>query len=145
MKQKLVTARPKGAVIVIGLLYLLAVGIAAYWVSFFTGGEVQATQDDCYIIFQRNFPAPDSMIALCAVICAEGLRRGKEWAVLWGLVAVGGLFFLGLIDIAYNLWNNMYFKVSGEMGAEIFINTFCMAFGLLLMVYLWRNRNRLEK
>ncbi len=145
MEQKLTTTRPKGAGLVIGLLYLLAIGIVAYWVSFFSGGEVQATQDDCYIIFQRNFPAPDAMIALCAVICAEGLRRCKEWAVLWGLVAVGGLFFLGLIDIAYNLWNNMYFKVSGEMGAEIFINIFCMGFGAFLMVYLWRNRNRLEK
>ena len=79
IKQKLITARPKGAGLVIGLLYLLAVGIVAYGVSLFTGGEMQATQDDCYIILQRNFPAPDGMIALCAVICAEGLRRGKEW------------------------------------------------------------------
>ncbi len=134
----------KGVGIVIGLLYFTAVAIVAYWVSFFTGGEVMATQDNCYIIFQRNFPAPDGMIAFASILCAEGLRRRKEWATLWGLVAVGGLLFLGLIDISYNLWNNMYFNVSGEIGAEIIINIYCMGFAYFMMSYLWRNRKQLD-
>ena len=66
----------------IALLWLAAAGIVAYWISFFAGGEVHASSDPCYLVFERNFPLPDGFVALCAVLCAEGLRRRAPFAAL---------------------------------------------------------------
>jgi hypothetical protein len=125
------------------LLWLAAAGIAAYWVSFFGGGEVHATDDPCYLAFERNFPLPDGFVAVCALLCAEGLRRGRGWAVLWGLLAAGGFYFLGFIDTAYNLWNGMYARRNAAMAAEVAINLFCFTFASWLSTFVWRHRRAL--
>ncbi|MGH8444302.1 MAG: hypothetical protein ACREVL_03495 [Solimonas sp.] len=125
------------------LLWLAAAAIVAYWVSFFSGGEVQATAENCYLVFQRNFPLPDGFVALCAVLAAEGLRRRRAAAVLWGLLTAGGLFFLAWIDIAYNLWNDMYALRTPEMVAEAAINVFCLAMAVWLVAFCWRRRREL--
>lgn len=130
--------------IYIAWLWISALGIAAYWISFFTGGEVHASSDPCYLAFEQNFPLPDGFVALCAVLTAVQLQRRRATAVLWGLLCAGGFFFLGLIDIAYNLWNDMYFHINGAMAAEILINIFCIGFATVLTMYLWRHRNALE-
>ena len=135
--------RPRGTKTAIALLWLAAAGIVAYWVSFFTGGEVHAAENPCYLAFERNFPLPDGFVALCAVLSAEGLRRGRGWAVLWGLLSAGGFYFLGFIDTAYNLWNGMYANVTAAMAAEIGINVFSFGFATWLSAFLWRNRHAL--
>ncbi len=124
----------------IALLWISALGIAAYWISYFTGGEVHATDDLCYHVFERNFPLPDGFVAACCVLCALNLRQQKESALLWGLLAAGGFFFLGFIDVAYNLWNGMYLKLNAAMAAEIVINLYCFGFAVWLTLFLWRNR-----
>jgi hypothetical protein len=134
----------KGANAIIALLALTAVGIAAYWTSFFIGGDLQASQEQWYLVFQRTFPVPDGATALCAALSAIGLYRRKQWAVLWGLIAAGGILFLGLIDTSFNVQNNIYGRVSGELGTEIIINIFCLALAPTLAVFLWHNRNKLE-
>jgi hypothetical protein len=134
----------KGAGLIIALLAQTTVGIVAYWTSFFIGGDVRASQEQCYLVFQRTFPVPDGAIALCAALSALGLYRRKQWAVPWGLLAAGGLMFLGLIDTSFNVQNNIYGKVSGEVGAEIIINIFCLSLVPILAAFLWCNRNRLE-
>ena len=77
------------------------------------------------------------------VLCAEGLRRRREWAVLWGLLAAGGFYFLGFIDTAYNLWNGMYRTRSAAMAAEVAINVFCFTFATWLAALLWKHRRTL--
>jgi hypothetical protein len=52
--------------------------------------------------------------------------------------------FLGLIDTSFNVQNDIYGQVSGEVGAEIIINIFCLSLAPILAAFLWRNRNRLE-
>lgn len=133
----------RGRLPTIALLWLAAAGIVAYWVSFFTGGEVHASADPCYLAFERNFPLPDGFVALCAVLAAESLRRGRAEALLWGLLTAGGFFFLGFIDTAYNLWNGMYARLSAPMAAEIAINLFSFGLATWLCVFLWTRRRAL--
>ena len=117
------------------LLWVTAAGIVAYWVSYFTDGSVYATEDVCCHVFQRDFPAPDGMIALMCIATAVGLRGAKEWSLFTGMTAVGGLLFLALIDISFNLWNHLYFDASGAMGTEVFINIVCLASAAIIWSY----------
>ena len=135
--------RPPGTTPTILLLWLAAAGIVLYWLSFFGGGEVHAASDPGYLAFERNFPLPDGFVAVTSGLCAEGLRRRRGWAVLWGLLAAGGFYFLGFIDTAYNLWNGMYRTRSAAMAAEVAINVFCFTFATWLAAFLWRQRRAL--
>jgi hypothetical protein len=134
----------KASKIVQFFLWLTAIGIIAYWVSYFTDGTVHSTAEECYHIFERNFPAPDGMIALCAMATAIGLGRAREWSVYTGMTAVGGLLFLALIDIAYNVWNDMYFDMNEAMVIETIINIFCLGVAAMITRYLWVNRQLLR-
>lgn len=125
---------------VIVSLWLFATGVVLYWLSFFFGGEVHAAQDDCYFIFQRNFPVPDIVTAIAGLLCAEGLRRGRGWGLIWGGVAAGGILFLGLIDVSYNVWNGMYANMSLAMLNENLINIYCLVFGPYLVWYVMKHQ-----
>ena len=108
--------------------------------DFFTTGQVQASDDPGYLGFERAFPAADAWLAIASVICAEGLRRRRAWAVLYGIAAGSAFIYLGLMDTLYNLEHAMYFHLSGEMLAETGINLSCFFFGPVLMSYLWHHR-----
>ena len=111
-----------------------------YWVLFFTTGAVQSSQDQIYLGFEAAFPAADTWLALTAVICAEGLRRRRAWAVLYGIAAGSAFIYLGLMDTLYNLEHGMYFHLTPEMMIETAINGSCFVLGPLLMWYVWRHR-----
>jgi hypothetical protein len=124
--------------VVIGALWLFAVGVVLFWVSFFGGGAVHASSAACYLVFERNFFAADIFTALAGLVCAEGLRRGREWARVWGGVAAGGILFLGFMDVSYNLLNGLYDHVSTAMIMENGINVYCFTVGPFLIWYLLR-------
>ena len=119
----------------------IASGLTAlYWILFFTSGTLQTSQDPVYLGFEAAFPAADAWLAIAAVICAEGLRRRRSWAVLYGIAAGSAFIYLGLMDTLYNLEHGMYLHPSSEMLAEVVINVTCFTFGPFLMWYVWRHR-----
>jgi hypothetical protein len=111
-----------------------------YWILFFTTSAVQTSNDPVYLGFEAAFPAADAWLATASIICAEGLRRRRSWAVLYGIAAGSSFVYLALMDTLYNLEHGMYLHLSGEMVAEAVINLTCFAFGPLLMWYVWRHR-----
>jgi hypothetical protein len=119
------------------LLIGTAVGIVGYWIAFALGW-VQATGEDWYLRFQRAFPAPDGWVAACCTVAAVGLLSGAGYGVAFGLAAAGGLVFLGLVDVSFNLENGLYRRLpgSGEMWGEAFVNLWTLALGAWLVVYL---------
>jgi len=124
----------------IALLWLSAVATVAYWVAFFTSGEVQSTREECYLVFERAFPAADGWMAGLCVGAAEGLRRRKPWAVLCGIGAGSAIVYLGLMDVLYNLENGMYARLNAPMVGEVAINVWCLVLGPFLLRYSWRLR-----
>jgi hypothetical protein len=50
---------------------------------------------------------------------------------------------LALIDISYNIWNDMYLQSSAAIGAEIIINAVCLTTPACLWLYLYKHRNAL--
>ena len=138
------TSSLRGRSVVIGLLWLSAVVTLLYWATFFTSGDVQSSEAECYLAFERAFPAADLWLAAACLAAAEGLRRRREWAVLFGIAAGSAAVYLGCMDVLYNLENGMYAVWSAPMVGEIVINLFCLTFGPFLLVWFWKNRRGVE-
>ena len=118
------------------LLLVTAVATVAYWVDFFWRGSVNVVEEDWYIKFERSFPAADGFMATCAAVGGIGLLTDAGFGVAFALVAAGGLVFLGLMDVAFNLDNRLYrfVRTSWPMRAELVINVWSLGLGALLLV-----------
>lgn len=132
--------RPRGVRAMIVGLWIAAGLDLLYWVSFFTGGEVQSSHDPVYLGFESAFPAADAWLGVTVLACAEGLRRRRPWAVFYGIAAGSAFIYLGLMDTLYNLEHDMYAHLTPEMLGEVAINVTCFVFGPFLMSYVWRHR-----
>jgi len=129
----------------IALLWLSAVVTILYWVVFFSSREVRSTTgEDCYLAFERAFPAADGWLAIVCLAAAEGLRRRREWALLWGVAAGSAIIYLGCMDVLYNLENGMYVRMNAAMAGEVVINLWCVSLGPILLAYFWRHRRDLK-
>ena len=122
-----------------------AVGVGAYWTAFFTHDVLHVRPDDYHLIYQRNFPLPDGVMAVLGLLCAAALREHNDTAMLWGLPAAGGILFLGLVDLSHNLWNGHFVAMNGAVACEMFINFYCLTFGPSLMHFLWAHRHAREE
>lgn len=131
---------PLGINAVIVWLWLASGLNVLYWILFFSSGALQASQDEVYLGFEAAFPAADAWLTIASLVCAEGLRRRRSWAVLYGVAAGSAFVYLGLMDTLYNLEHGMYLHLTSEMVAEIVINATCFIFGPFLMWYVWHHR-----
>jgi hypothetical protein len=131
---------PLGLNAVIAWLWIASALNLLYWILFFITGAVQTSQDPVYLGFEAAFPAADAWLGAASIACAEGLRRRRSWAVLYGIAAGSAFIYLGLMDTLYNLEHGMYLHLGTEMLAEAVINVTCFASGPFLMWYVWRHR-----
>jgi len=120
------------------LLIGTAISVIYYWVDFYTRGGVQVLKEDWYIRFQKAFPAADLWMSACAIAGAIGLLTEQPYGLLFTLLAASSLIFLGLMDITFNIQNNLYRLVttSGEMKIELLGNVWFLGFGIALIVCL---------
>jgi len=135
--------KPKGIGWIIGLLFFASLATVAYWLVFFTTGDVQARSDPIYLAFEKSFPLADGWMALCALVGGFGLWRRRDWGFLFGLLAASSSIFLGLMDVLFNLNEGNYTLGGEEMAIEIAINLLTIGIGPVMIVYLWRNRSHL--
>ena len=121
------------------LLIGTAIGLTYYWIDFYAKGAVQVIREDWYVKFQKSFPVADLWTAACALLGAIGLLTGQTFGLLFALIAASSLIFLGLMDVTFNIQNNLYRFVgtSGQMKCEVFINIWTLGLGIALIVFLW--------
>ena len=114
------------------LLLLIPVCMIYYWVDFYMKGGVQVVSDESYIKFQKAFVAADSWAAVCAVVGAIGLLTEQTYGMIFAIVTGSSLIFLGLMDIAFNIQNNLYHLIrsSGQMKFEVLLNLFSLGLGI---------------
>ena len=136
-------SRPKGLGWIIALLGIAFVATLAYWIVFFTSGDVQVRTDDVYIAFEKAFPPADAWMALCAFLGAIGLWRRRSWGFLFALLAASSSIFLGLMDLTFNLNQSIYAVEGAETLIEFLINLATLLLGPVIIVYLWKNRRQL--
>ena len=135
---------PRGRTAVIAGLWIASALNLLYWVSFFTNGAVRSSQDPVYLGFEAAFPAADAWLGITSILCAEGLRRCRSWAVLFGIAAGSAWVYLGLMDTLYSVEHDMYVHLTPEILGEIAIEIACLTFGPFLMWYVWRHRQWLK-
>ena len=133
---------PKGRIWVIAALLMVFIATLAYWVVFFTSGDVQVRQDEVYLAFENSFPWADAWMAFCALCGAIGLWRRQRWGFLFGLLAASSLIYLGLMDVTFDLNQGLYAIGGLETATEIIINLYCLLVGPLLIGYLWKTLPR---
>jgi hypothetical protein len=122
------------------LLILTALVTVAYWVSYFTGGDVRVVDARWYTAFESSFPAADAWLALTAFVAGIGLWRGQAWGARAGLLAGSALLYLAAMDITFDIENNLYALVpsSQPMQFEAIINVWSLALGIVTIIVSWK-------
>ena len=120
------------------LLIVTAIVTVSYWVDFYIRRGVQVTTEDWYLKFERAFPPADLWMSVCALAGAIGLLTEQSYGLVFGLLAAGSLIFLALMDIAFNVQNNLYRLTakSTQMKFEVLINMWSLGLGTALIVYI---------
>ena len=120
------------------LLIMTAFGVIYYWADFYIRGGVHVVKEDWYIKFEKAFTTADLWMSACALLGAAGLLTGQTYGLLFTLLAAGSLLFLALMDITFNIQNNLYPLVatSSQMKFELLINVWTLALGVALIVCL---------
>lgn len=138
-------ATPVPAALKTVAVLLLATGVLtiAYWVVYFTSGAVQAESSEIYIAFENAFPAADGWMCVACFLAAVGLWRGRSSGFLFGAAAGSAMIFLGLMDVLFNLEQNMYALGGMEMAIETVINIWTLGFGSFVIWFVWARRRSL--
>jgi hypothetical protein len=113
---------------------LTGLGIALFWIGFFTVGLTPVNPPTCYLKFEHSFPLPDSLLA--TVLIVGGIQALRRNAVGPMLLSAGGaaLVFLGLLDASFN-WQNGMYRISLQDGLlNGIMNLWCVGFGAVLAV-----------
>jgi hypothetical protein len=133
--------RPLSLSILAWFLIFVVVEVVLYWVLFFFfPGVVRTSQEECYLVFERAFPLADAWMAIASIIGAIGIWRMKQWGLLFAIMAGSSAIFLGLMDLLYNVQNEVYLNLTSEVIIEIIINIECLVIPPLAIAYLWRKR-----
>jgi len=120
------------------LLIVTALGTICYWADFYIRGGVHVIKEDWYLKFERAFTPADLWMSACALIGAVGLLTEQPYGLVFALLAAGSLLFLALMDITFNIQNNLYplITTSREMKFELLINLWTLGLGAAVIVYL---------
>jgi len=115
---------------------LTAAGLLLYWILYFTVGVAPENPPPGYFVFQNSFTVADLLLALLLARAGTFLLGDDPIRGVIGrglsLICAGALFFLGGLDISFNLQNQIYLTLSVDMAMEVAVNIWCLGFGFLL-------------
>ena len=121
-------------------LVLTGLVTLAYWVNYFTGGDVAVVRARWYLAYESSFPAADCWLAACSLLAGAALLRGWACAGAAMLLAGSALIYLAALDITFDIENDLYPLAAraNAMRFEIVINAWSLTFGVLAIVAGWR-------
>jgi hypothetical protein len=130
----------------IALACIGSAAIIAYWAIWFAGDRswLASLDTPSYYAFENAFPAADAWLAFASAATAWTLYKRRPSAVLWLLVSGSSSVYLGLMDILFDLENNVYRAPDvGAVITEIVINLSSLAIGVWMMWFGWHHRSAL--
>ena len=129
------TNRTLGAILILTALVTLA-----YWVNYFTSGDVAVVNARWYTAYESSFPVADGWLAFCALLSGLGYLSGWPSAGRFGLLAGSALLYLAAMDITFDVENHLYPLAahSDAMKFEIVINAWSLLLGIVAVASSWR-------
>jgi hypothetical protein len=88
--------------IIASLEIATAVGIAVFWLLFFTVGVAPTRPPPGYFAFEYSFVLSDIVLSLALLIAGALLLQERPFGRVLSLACAGSLVFLGLVDLSFN-------------------------------------------
>lgn len=110
-----------------------AIGIILFWISFFVFGFDHTIYPSYYTKFEHSFPIPDAF--LCSMLFMAFYKRKTNYWLFYTLIASGAMIFLGFCDASFNILNGIYFVGIVDGFLNVFINIWCILFGIFQIRY----------
>jgi hypothetical protein len=121
--------------IAIAVLELLTgVGLILFWIGFFTIGLAPKNPPQGYMEYEHSFPLPDGLLAILMLVAGTLLLLNNPWGSHLSLVAAGALVFLGVLDFSFNIQNGVYKISKSDLILNVFINVWCVGFGIAIAI-----------
>jgi len=118
--------------------------MATYWTLWFTHRSLVASERAAnYVAFENAFPLADALLSLAVIGAAYCLWRARGGALLFGLLAGGGGFYLFAMDVLFDLEHRIWSKGAGGL-VELAINLITVASSVALTSWLWRHRREID-
>ena len=112
-----------------------ALGLAFYWVAYYTIGLAPEVPPPGYFTYQNAFTYADlilaALLAKASGLLGDANPVRKRFGYGLSLVCAGALLFLGGLDITFNMQNGIYGSSTVNTLREGAINLWCIGFGLL--------------
>jgi uncharacterized membrane protein (UPF0136 family) len=124
--------------LIASLEIVTAVGLVLFWIAFFTVGLAPENAPACYFAYEHSFPLPDGLLAALLLAAGILLTKNRPWGLKLSLAAGGALVFLGMLDFSFNIQNGVYLTSTIDLILNVFINIWCVGFGLALIVLIGR-------
>lgn len=114
---------------------VFAVGIVGFWIYFFLVENKNSERSKEYLAYERSFPVPDLIwITPGLIVSAIGVLSDQFWGYIVTIAVSGGLIFLGLVDISFNVQNKQYTSNIGDAIMNAFINLACVTLGPIFII-----------
>lgn len=136
--------RPFGLRVLACVLLLTAVGVLAFWVHWFVGGNFLLAGDECFRVFENSFPFPDTVMAVLLFLAASSLWRGAESGVGLCLFCAGMAVQLASLDLLYHATHGGFDDLQApETYSRAYIIVHCYGLSAAMVAYVWRRRHQL--
>lgn len=108
------TSQP-GLLLIAGLEVAAALGIVAFWVTWFREPHDEEWLPVGYVQHERVFVFPDALLALLLLVSAGLLATGQPLGRSLSLVCAGMLAFLGVLDAVYFWQTGLFGRAKGGL------------------------------
>jgi hypothetical protein len=120
------------------ILWLSAIGVAVYSVAYIGGLRLSQAVPDCGRQLQVAQLPSSVWTATAAGLGALGIGRKRRWGLLMAMAAASAAFYIGLLDITFDVRNNLYHLPWRDLAPELLANALCIVLPLYLFIALLR-------
>jgi hypothetical protein len=133
---------------ILGVVLFGVLATVAYWVVWFgVDRELLASAHTrAYYAFENAFPLADAWMVATGAAASGALARRRASALVWCVAAGATSIYLGLLDVLFDLENDIYRAPdTGAVAVELTINVLTLALGTVVLGWAWRRRRELVR
>ncbi|HVM95344.1 MAG TPA: hypothetical protein VMT89_03090 [Candidatus Acidoferrales bacterium] len=107
------------------LLWISAIATAGYAAAYLGGLRLSHDVPDCGRQLQVAQLPSSIWTATAAGLGAFGIGRRRRWGLFMAIAAASAALYIGLLDITFDVRNDVYRMPWGDLAPELFANAVC--------------------